>query len=61
MTRADYESVCAAMRLADRTLWPMPITLDIPEELARGLGPGATLALRDPEGVMLAALHVEEV
>jgi ATP sulfurylase len=61
MTRADYESVCAGMRLADGTLWPVPITLDIPEELARGLGPGTMLALRDPEGVMLAALHVEEV
>src|SRR5919108_4001165 len=61
MRRADYESVCAAMRLADGTLWPIPITLDLPEELAQKLAPGATLALRDPEGVMLAALHVEEV
>jgi sulfate adenylyltransferase len=61
MTRADYESVCTSMRLADGTLWPIPITLDIPEEMTRGLGAGATLALRDPEGVMLAALHIEEV
>jgi len=49
------------MRLADGTLWPIPITLDVPVELAGKLGPGASLALRDPEGVMLAALHVEEV
>jgi sulfate adenylyltransferase len=49
------------MRLADGTLWPIPITLDIPEKLAAELGPGAALALRDPEGVMLAALHVQEV
>lgn len=61
MARVDYESVCASIRLADGTLWPIPITLDVPEELAQELGPGATLALRDPEGVMLAALHVEEV
>src|SRR5687768_5956401 len=61
MTRADYESVCTAMRLADGSLWPNPINLDVPEEMARVLGPGATLALRDPEGVMLAALHVGEV
>lgn len=61
MSRADYESVCTTMRMADGTLWPVPITLDVSEELARTLGPGATLALRDPEGVMLAALHVEEV
>jgi sulfate adenylyltransferase len=61
MGRADYESVCSSMRLADGTLWPIPVTLDLPEELARSLAPGATLALRDPEGVMLAALHVSEV
>lgn len=61
MTRTDYESVCSAMRLADGTIWPIPITLDIAEELAQRLEPGAMLALRDPEGVMLAALHVEEV
>jgi sulfate adenylyltransferase len=61
MTRADYESVCQRMRLADGTLWPIPIVLDVPEDVAHKLGAGATLALRDPEGVMLAALHVEEV
>jgi len=59
--RADYEAVCEGMRLADGTLWPVPITLDLPEELAGTLVPGSSLALRDPEGVMLAALHVEEV
>ena len=62
MTRAEYESVCHNMRLADGTLWPMPITLDVTEELAKKLTPGASkLALRDPEGVMVAVLHVEEV
>jgi sulfate adenylyltransferase len=61
LTRADYESVCSRMRLANGTLWPMPITLDIPEDLAGKLGKGAPLALRDPEGVMLAALHVEDI
>ncbi len=61
LTRADYESVCTSMRLADGTLWPIPITLDVPEKLAVELGPGAKLALRDPEGVMLAALDVEDV
>jgi sulfate adenylyltransferase len=57
----DYESVRDHMRLADGTLWPIPVTLDVPAELAARLHPGSTLALRDPEGVMLAALHVAEV
>ena len=61
MTRRDYDRVCAEMRLADGALWPMPITLDVSEALAEALEPGANLALRDPEGVMLATLRVEEV
>jgi len=58
---ADVASVCADMRLSDGTLWPIPVTLDVTDELAAQVGPGASVALRDPEGVMLAALHVEEV
>ena len=62
MGRADHDSVCERMRLADGTLWTIPILLDIPRELADKLRPGTgVLALRDPEGVMLAALHVEEL
>jgi sulfate adenylyltransferase len=61
MRRDDYESVRDSMRLSDGTLWPIPITLDVPEAVAESLRPGSTLALRDPEGVMLAALQVEDV
>ena len=62
MTRADYEGVCHNMRLANGTLWPMPITLDVTEEFAKKLTPGTSkVALRDPEGVMLAVLNVEDV
>ena len=55
---ADYRGVVEAMRLADGTLWPLPVTLDVPEDLAAKLAPGAELALRDPEGVPLALLEV---
>ena len=61
MGETDYDRVCADMRLEGGTLWPVPITLDVPEELAKLLGAGSNLALRDAEGVMLAALHVESV
>jgi sulfate adenylyltransferase len=54
----DYASVCESMRLADGTLWPIPITLDVPENLAASAGPGRTLALRDTDDTLLAALHV---
>jgi len=62
MGRRDYESVCHEMHLASGILWPMPITLDVTEEFAKKLTPGSSkVALRDPEGVMVAVLHVEEV
>ena len=61
LNQADYESVCSSMRLADGSLWTLPVVLDLPEEVADGLKEGTTLALRDPEGVMLAAIEVAEM
>ncbi len=61
MNKADYEKVCADMRLADTTLWPMPITLDVSEEFAKELKEGEKVALRDPEGMMPAVLTVGDV
>jgi len=57
--RAEFESVAETMRLADGTLWPIPLTLDVTEEAAAGLD-GKPLVLRDPEGVPLAVLHPED-
>jgi len=62
MNKADYNGVCMDMRLADGTLWPLPVVLDVTEEFAKELKAGESkIALRDPEGVMLAVIHVEEV
>jgi sulfate adenylyltransferase len=61
MGRNDFETVLSSMRLADGTPWPMPVSLDVPAALGEQLKPGETLALRDQEGFMLAALTVEEV
>ena len=62
MNQADYEGVCHDMHLKNGALWPMPITLDVPETFAKTLTPGSTkIALRDPEGVMIAILHVENI
>ena len=58
--RRDFDAVCAGMRLADGTLWPIPVTLDVTPEFAERLTAGDWLGLRDPEGVLLAALRVEE-
>jgi sulfate adenylyltransferase len=61
MGEDDWASVCSSMRLADGTLWPIPVTLDVPEDVALSLNRHDRLALRDPEGVVLAVLHVGDV
>jgi sulfate adenylyltransferase len=61
LCRDDYDSVCGAMRLADGTLWPIPVTLDVDEATAQQLMSDPGLALRDPEGMLLAVMHVEDV
>jgi sulfate adenylyltransferase len=57
--KADYERVLAEMRLADGTLWPLPVTL--PVTPGNGIAEGKPLALRDVYGNLLAFLHVEEI
>ena len=61
LRQADYESVVAKMRLGDGRLWPMPITLDVSEDFADRVTPGQEIALRDPEGVVLAILSVDDI
>ena len=60
LTEADYDGVVDTMRLADGSLWPMPITLDVTEKFAEGIAPGTDIALRDAEGVILAIMHVTD-
>ena len=57
----DYNNVVENMRLADGTLWPMPITLDVSQDFADALTPGQDIALRDQEGVILAILTVSDL
>ncbi len=57
---ADYDSVVETMRLADGTLWPMPITLDVSEAFAAKIEEGQDIALRDAEGVILATMTVTD-
>ncbi|QXD14339.1 bifunctional sulfate adenylyltransferase/adenylylsulfate kinase [Rhodocaloribacter litoris] len=61
LNRADYDGVVENMRLADGTLWPIPVTLDVPEETAKKLGEGDRVALRDQTGLLLAVLTVGDV
>ena len=61
MGQADYESVIHTMRLADNTLFPIPITLDVSHEFAKLAEENKKIALRDIEGFIVATLSVEEI
>ncbi len=61
MNRSDYESVLDRMRLQDGTLWPIPVCLDLSSVVSRSLEAGQSLALRDPEGYLLAVMHVSDI
>lgn len=61
LNRDDYERVVTEMRLANGLLWPMPITLDVSEQVARHLEPGQRAALRDQTGLLLAILTIGDI
>ncbi|MEM6744801.1 MAG: bifunctional sulfate adenylyltransferase/adenylylsulfate kinase [Pseudomonadota bacterium] len=60
LSQADYDGVVEDMRTADGALWPIPITLDVSEKFAETVAPGQDIALRDPEGVILALLSITD-
>src|ERR1051326_2302132 len=59
LSHRDYPSVVHAMRLADGTLFPIPVTLPVDETAAEHLG--RDVALRGPTNNILAVMTVEEV
>ena len=61
MVRSDYEAVLDRMQLQDSTLWPIPICLDISKTKAMALEAGQSVALRDPEGFLMAILHIADI
>ncbi|OJT10438.1 Sulfate adenylyltransferase [Trametes pubescens] len=64
MSEADYKNVIDNLRLADGSLFPMPITLDVSrEDIERlSLASGTRIALRDPRDEQaLAIITVEDV
>lgn len=59
MGEADYRRVCADMRLANGMVFPIPITLTVPD--SDGLKIGQAVALRDANHDLLALLTIDEM
>jgi sulfate adenylyltransferase len=60
MGQADFTSVCKNMRLANGTVWPIPVTLCPPDAVAEKITAGQRLALKDDKGRLLALMTVKE-
>ena len=58
--RRDYDSVLETMRLADGSVWTIPIVLPVTETQAAALSPGSPVGLWD-ERRLLAVLDLAEV
>ncbi|HLC15524.1 MAG TPA: bifunctional sulfate adenylyltransferase/adenylylsulfate kinase [Thermodesulfovibrionia bacterium] len=61
MTSNAYNSVLENLHLPDNVFWPVPVTLDISDNVVDAVKPGDSIALRDREGFMLAVLKVEDI
>jgi sulfate adenylyltransferase len=61
LSRAAYDSVLAKMRLPSGLVWPIPITLDVTRDFASSVKEGDRIALRDPEGVLIATMEVSDI
>jgi len=61
LNEKDYFSVLENMRMADNSLWPIPINLDVSKIFAKDLKIYQKISLRDPEGVILAILEISDI
>ena len=52
---------CNRFNHKDNTAWPLPICLGVAEAKSNSFEVGQSLALRDPEGFLLAVLHIEDI
>lgn len=61
LSEADYHRVLSEMRLADGTLWPIPVVLDVTEPFAEKLTIGQSIALYDGEGMLIALMEINSL
>ncbi len=58
---ADFKSICTKMRLANGTVWPIPITLAVDQATRDSLTVGGQAALHHHDGTLMAIIDIAEV
>ena len=61
MGSVELESVLQSYRLADGTVWTLPITLQFPREALNGATAGDRIALENAAGIVHATLDISEI
>ncbi len=61
MVESDYQSVCKRMRLADDTIWSLPITLPVSKLIYNSVKKGTVLDLKGPDRVSYGTILVEDI
>ncbi|GMA50643.1 sulfate adenylyltransferase [Alicyclobacillus contaminans] len=57
----DWKRIVEEMRLANGLVWSIPVTLPVPEDVAKSVKVGETVALVGEDGVTYGTLQVEDV
>ncbi len=64
MGKADFDSVCRNMHLANSgggAVWPIPITLAVNDSVKANLKEGGRAALVYSDGTLMAVIHIQEI
>jgi sulfate adenylyltransferase len=58
--QADFTRVCKEMRLADGTVWPIPVILSPADDVTAKIKAGERVALKDGKGRLLGLMTITE-
>ena len=61
LSQQDFESVVSKGRLSNDIPWTIPIVLDVDESTASKIKDSGNVLLKNPDGLGVAVLNVEEV
>ena len=61
LNKQDFESVISKGRLANSIAWTIPTVLDVDDETGKKMQEAGDVLLKNPDGIGIAILHVEDV
>lgn len=59
--KADFEGICKNMRMANGSVWPIPITLAVDDKVKATLKEGGRAALKHADGTLMGVIDIKEI